>query len=124
MWSVNPIKKKVEIEDLIGKIQIRVGVSAKTQNAITLSEKLGVAIIEYIKLKEIKNVIVYQREFVEYEGDTPTLEIVIPEKGAVVFGNVDVEYGLKLIDKYVINTHEIIEFLVDNDGTKKCNHNH
>ena len=124
MWSVNPIKKKVEIEDLIGKIQIRVGVSAKTQNAITLSEKLGVAIIEYIKLKEIKNVIVYQSEFVGYEGDTPTLEIVIPEKGAVVFGNVDVEYGLKLIDKYVINTHEIIEFLVDNDGTKKCNHNH
>ena len=124
MWSVNPIKKKVEIEDLIGKIQIRVGVSAKTQNAITLSEKLGVAIIEYIKLKEIKNVIVYQREFVGYEGDTPTLEIVIPEKGAVVFGNVDVEYGLKLIDKYVINTHEIIDFLVDNNGTKKCNHNH
>ena len=124
MWSVNPIKKKVEIEDLIGKIQIRVGVSAKTQNAITLSEKLGVAIIEYIKEKEIKNVIVYQREFVGYEGGTPTLEIVIPEKGAVVFGNVDVEYGLKLIDKYVINTHEIIEFLVDNDGTKKCNHNH
>ena len=124
MWSVNPIKKKVEIEDLIGKIQIRVGVSAKTQNAITLSEKLGVAIIEYIKLKEIKNVIVYQREFVGYESDTPTLEIVIPEKGAVVFGNVDVEYGLKLIDKYVINTHEIIDFLVDNNGTKKCNHNH
>ena len=124
MWSVNPIKKKVETEDLIGKIQIGVGVSAKTQNAITLSEKLGVAIIEYIKLKEIKNVIVYQREFVGYEGDNPTLEIVIPEKGAVVFGNVGVEYGLKLIDKYVINTHEIIEFLVDNDGTKKCNHNH
>lgn len=124
MWSVNPIKKKVETEDLIGKIQIGVGVSAKTQNAITLSEKLGVAIIEHIKLKNIENVIVYQREFVGYEGDNPTLEIVIPEKGAVVFGNVDVEYGLKLIDKYVVNTHEIIEFLVDNDGTKKCNHNH
>ena len=80
MWSVNPIKKKVEIEDLIGKIQIKVGISAKTQNATALSEKLGIAIIEYIKLKKIENVIVYQREFYGYEGDEPTLEIVIPEK--------------------------------------------
>ena len=54
----------------------------------------------------------------------PSLEIVIPEKGRVVFGNVQVEAGLKLVEKYVINTHEIVEFLVDNDGTKKCNHNH
>lgn len=100
------------------------GISAKTQNAISLSEKLGVAIIEYIKTKDIKNVIVYQREFLGYEGDKPTLEILIPEKGSVVFGNMDIENGLKIIDKYVINTHEIIEFLVDNDGTKKCNHNH
>jgi fructose-bisphosphate aldolase class 1 len=89
-----------------------------------LSEKLGVAIIEYIKLKKIENVIVYQREFYGYEGDEPTLEIVIPEKGAVVFGKIDVEKGLKLVDKYVINTSEIIDFLVDNNGTKKCNHNH
>ena len=124
MWSVNPIKKKVEIEDLIGKIQIRVGVSAKTQNAITLSEKLGVAIIEYIKKKEIKDVVVYQREFYGYEGDKPTVEILIPDAGSVMFGNMNVEEGLKLIDKYVVNTHEIIGFLVDNDGTKKCNHNH
>ena len=124
MWSFNPIKKKVEIEDLIGKIQIRVGVSAKTQNAITLSEKLGVAIIEYIKKKEIKDVVVYQREFYGYEGDKPTVEILIPDAGSVMFGNMNVEEGLKLIDKYVVNTHEIIGFLVDNDGTKKCNHNH
>ena len=117
------IKKKVEIEDLIGKIQIKVGISAKTQNATALSEKLGIAIIEYIKLKKIENVIVYQREFYGYEGDEPTLEIVIPEKGAVVFGKIDVEKGLKLVDKYVINTSEIIDFLVDNNGTKKCNHN-
>jgi len=124
MWSVNPIKKKVENKDLIGKIQIKVGISAKTQNATALSEKLGIAIIEYIKSKKIENVIVYQREFYGYEGDEPTLEIVIPEKGAVVFGKIDVEKGLKLVDKYVINTSEIIDFLVDNNGTKKCNHNH
>lgn len=124
MWSINPIKKKVEIEDLVGKIQIKVGISAKNSNALKLTEQLGVAIIEYIKKLDIKDVVVYQREFFGYEGDSPTLEIVIPEKGAVVFGNMDVQKGLELVDKYVINTHEIIDFLVDNDGTKKCNHNH
>ena len=124
MWSINPIKKKVEIEDLVGKIQIKVGISAKNSNALKLTEQLGVAIIEYIKKLDIKDVVVYQREFFGYEGDSPTLEIVIPEKGAVVFGNMNVQKGLELVDKYVINTHEIIDFLVDNDGTKKCNHNH
>lgn len=82
------------------------------------------AIIEYIKKKDIKDVVVYQREFYGYEGDKPTLEIFIPEAGSVMFGNVSIEEGIKIIDKYVINTHEIMEFLIDNDGTKKCNHNH
>lgn len=124
MWSTNWIKKKVENEDLIGKIQIKVGISNDTENAKKLSEQLGVAIIEYIKNKKIENIIVYQSRFYGYEGDKPSLEIIIPEKGSVVFGNVDVETGLKLVEKYTLNTHEIIEFLTDNDGKKKCNHNH
>lgn len=124
MWSFNPIKKKVEDKDLVGKIQIKVGISNKSVKAKELSEELGVAIIEYIKKKDIKNVIVYQREFYGYEGDKPTVEILIPDAGSVMFGNMNVEEGLKLIDKYVVNTHEIIGFLIDNDGTKKCNHNH
>ena len=124
MWSINWTKKKVKSEDLVGKIQIKIGISSDTKAAKKLSEQLGIAIIEYIKEKAVKNVIVYQTKFYGYEGDMPSLEIVIPEKGSVVFGNVQVEAGLKLVEKYVINTHEIVEFLVDNDGTKKCNHNH
>ena len=124
MWSINWIKKKVKSEDLIGKIQVKIGTSNDNESAKELSEQLGIAIIEYIKEKSIKNVIVYQTKFYGYEGDMPSLEIVIPEKGSVVFGNVKVEEGLKLIEKYVVNTHEIVDFLVDNDGTKKCNHNH
>ena len=124
MWSINWTKKKVKSEDLVGKIQIKIGISSDTKAAKKLSEQLGIAIIEYIKEKDVKNVIVYQTKFYGYEGDMPSLEIVIPEKGSVVFGNVQVEAGLKLVEKYVINTHEIVEFLVDNDGTKKCNHNH
>ena len=97
MWSFNPIKKKVEDKDLVGKIQVKVGISNKSLNAKKLSDELGVAIIEYIKKKEIKNVVVYQREFSGYEGDKPTLEILIPNVGAVMFGNMNIEEGLKLI---------------------------
>lgn len=98
--------------------------SSKTATAKELTEQLGVAIIEYIRKKDVKDVIVYQTEFFGYEGDNPTLEIVIPNTGAVVFGNVTIEEGLKIVDKYVLNTKDIIEFMIDNNGTKKCNHNH
>ena len=81
MWSFNPIKKKVEDKDLVGKIQVKVGISNKSIKAKELSEELGVAIIEYIKKKEIKDVVVYQREFYGYEGDKPTVEILIPDAG-------------------------------------------
>ena len=94
------------------------------RSARKLSDDLGVAIIEYIKREKIENVIVYQTEFKGYEGDKPTLEIVIPEKGSVVFGNMVEEEALKIVKRYCINTEEIIEFLVDNNGTKNCNHNH
>lgn len=124
MWSSNRVEKKVKKEDLIGKIQIKVGISSQNELARKLSDELGVAIIEYIKREKIENVIVYQTEFKGYEGDRPTLEIVIPEKGSVVFGNMVEEEALKIVKRYCINTEEIIEFLVDNNGTKNCNHNH
>lgn len=124
MWSSNRVEKKVKKEDLIGKIQIKVGISSQNELARKLSDDLGVAIIEYIKREKIENVIVYQTEFKGYEGDKPTLEIVIPEKGSVVFGNMVEEEALKIVKRYCINTEEIIEFLVDNNGTKNCNHNH
>ena len=76
MWSSNRVEKKVKKEDLIGKIQIKVGISSQNELARKLSDDLGVAIIEYIKREKIENVIVYQTEFKGYEGDKPTLEIV------------------------------------------------
>ena len=85
---------------------------------------MGIAIIEYIRNKNIKNTIVYQKEFLGYSGEEPSLEIIIPNRGAVVFGEVSVEKGLEIIEKYLINTEQIIEFLVNNNGIKKCNHNH
>jgi hypothetical protein len=87
-----------------------------------MADELGIAIIEKIKKDEIKNVVVYQTEFYGYGGDKPTLEIIIPEKGQVVFGNMDVKGALEIVEKYLINTADIEKFLVDNDGNKICNH--
>ncbi len=66
--------------------------------------------------------VVYQTEFYGYEGDKPSLEIIIPGKGQVVFGNLDVQGALEILDRYLMNTEFIENFLVDNDGNKICNH--
>lgn len=87
-----------------------------------LADELGIAIIEKIKKDRIENVVVYQTEFYGYEGDKPTLEIIIPGKGQVVFGNIDIKGALEIVEKYLINTEEIEKFLVDNDGNRICNH--
>lgn len=116
------IRKKWEESDLQGKIQFKVGVSSETKEASKIADQVAIAIIEYVKANKFEDVVVYRTNFKGYEGDLPSLSIVIPEKGEVVFGNIDEEEGVKLAKKYLENTEEVLEFLVDNDGNKKCNH--
>ncbi len=104
------------------KIIIKVGIGSSSLSAKKLADELSIAIIEKIKKDEIKDVVVYQTEFYGYEGDKPSLEIIIPEKGQVVFGNMDIKGALEIVERYLINTEEIEKFLVDNDGNKICNH--
>ncbi len=80
------------------------------------------SIVDLIENEEIENVALYKTEFLGYGGEFPSLEIIIPNKGNLVFGNVDPEEAVKLIKKYLKDTLEIEEFLVDNNGTKQCNH--
>ena len=63
MWSFNPIKKKVEDKDLVGKIQVKVGISNKSTKAKELSEELGIAIIEYIQKKILKMLLFIKESF-------------------------------------------------------------
>ncbi len=116
------LRKKWEDVDLLDKIQVKVGISTKTLEGKKVADQVGIAIIDFIKEKKLDNVVVYQTEFLGYSGELPSLEIIIPDKGQVVFGNVSVDEGLKIVEKYLLNTDEIAEFLVDNDGNKKCNH--
>ncbi len=116
------LRKKWEDIDLLQKIQVKVGISKNSLESKKLANQVGIAIIDFIKEKNINNVVVYQTEFLGYSGSLPSLEIIIPNKGQVVFGNVSVEEGLNIVERYLIDTDKIVEFLVDNDGNKKCNH--
>lgn len=116
------LRKKWEDVDLLNKIQVKVGISTKSFEGKKIADQVGIAIIDFIKEKKLDNVVVYQTEFLGYSGELPSLEIIIPDKGQVVFGNVTVEEGLNIVERYLLNTDEIAEFLVDNDGNKKCNH--
>ena len=72
--------------------------------------------------EEIENISLYKTEFLGYGGIFPSLEIIIPNKGNLVFGNVKPEEAVGLIKKYLKDTKEIESFLMDNNGTKKCDH--
>lgn len=116
------VRKKWDESDLKGKIQFKVGVSSEVAEASKLADQVGIAIIDYVRANKFEDVVVYRTDFKGYSGDLPSLSIVIPDRGEVVFGNVTIEEAVKLAEKYLNNTEEIVEFLVDNDGNKKCNH--
>ncbi|WP_028856760.1 hypothetical protein [Psychrilyobacter atlanticus] len=98
------------------------GVSSKDETAIKNADLVIKSIVDMIETEDIENVALYKTEFLGYGGKLPSLEIIIPDKGNVVFGNVDSNEAIRLIKKYLKDTSEIEEFLVDNNGTKRCNH--
>ena len=112
-------KKWKETDDVI---KVKVGVSSKSDISIKNADLVIKSIIDLMEIEDIENVALYKTEFLGYGGEFPSLEIIVPNKGNVVFGNVDSKEAIELIKKYLKDTSEIEEFLVDNDGTKTCNH--
>jgi hypothetical protein len=83
---------------------------------------VAIEIINHLKSCNVEDIAVIQTEFYGYSGEKPTLEIIIPKMGNVVFGNVTPQEAVELVQKYILDTEKIKDFLVDNDGNKKCNH--
>ncbi len=83
---------------------------------------MAIEIVNYLKENGIEDVAVFQNEFYGYSSEKPTIELVIPKMGQVVFGKVEPEEAVKLVEKYMVNTEEISHFLVDNHGDRKKNH--
>ena len=116
------IKIRKKWKDLEDVIKIKVGVSSKDETAIKNTDLVIKSIVDLIEMEDIENIALYKTEFLGYGGEFPSLEIIIPDKGNVVFGNVDSKEAIRLIKKYLKDTSEIEGFLVDNNGTKRCNH--
>lgn len=77
-----------------------------------------------VKRENIENIVVYLSDFRGYEGDKPSLEIIVPHKGKVVFGNVDINEAERVVLDYLKNTEKLEGFMTDNDGNRSCNGNH
>ena len=112
-------KKWIDLENVI---KVKVGLSSKDEIAIKNTNLVIKSIVDLIEIEDIENIALYKTEFLGYGGKFPSLEIIIPNKGNIVFGNVDSKEAVKLVRKYLKDTSEIEEFLVDNNGTKQCDH--
>lgn len=118
------LRKKWEGVDLQNVIQVKVGISSDTLEAKKLADEVGLTIVEMVKREKIENVVVYLSDFRGYEGDKPSLEIIVPNKGKVVFGNVDVKEAERVVFNYLKDITKLEEFMTNNDGNKSCNGNH
>jgi hypothetical protein len=103
---------------------VKVGISSDTLEAKKLADEVGISIVEMVKREKIENVCVYLSDFRGYEGDKPSLEIIVPNKGKVVFGNVDTVEAEKLVLTYLTDTEKLTSFMTDNDGNRTCSGNH
>lgn len=116
------IKIRKKWKDLEDVIKVKIGLSSKDEIAIKNTDLVIKSIIDLIEVENIENIALYKTEFLGYGGKFPSMEILIPNKGNVVFGNVDSKEAVKLVKKYLKDTSKIEGFLIDNDGTKQCDH--
>ncbi|MGL4254509.1 MAG: hypothetical protein ACRDB2_03835 [Fusobacteriaceae bacterium] len=95
-------------------ICLKVGMDKKNGSSFKNGEKVIETIISYLEKEKIDKVAVVKTEFNGYSGENPSLEVVIPEKGQVVFGNVSPEEILEILQRYLIKNDEILKFLEKN----------
>lgn len=78
------------------------------------AERVIEIIISYLEKENIDKVAVVKSEFKGYSGENPSLEIAIPKKGQVIFGNVSPEEVVQILERYLIKNDEILKFLEKN----------
>lgn len=98
-------KSKVDIREKGDKmemmIQVRVamatcGIAAGARNVMN-------TIIDEVTNRKLDNVVISQTGCMGYCYAEPTVEVTIPGKEPVVFGDVDSEKAKEIVEKYVIN---------------------
>lgn len=108
-------KAKAEMKGNDGKIQIRV---AMATCSIAAGSKVTLAAInESIKEEGIKDTVVIQTGCMGYCFGEPTVEVTMPGKPAVVFGDVDAAKAKKIIFSYV-KSGQNVDGTIANDYDK------
>lgn len=115
-------RKKWTDIDLENTKIVKIGIGQPTPEAQKLADEVSISVIDYLKIHAIEDVAVIQSEFYGYSGNQPSLEIIIPKSGQIVFGNMTPDKAVKLVKEYILDAEKIKTILVDNDGNKKCDH--
>lgn len=92
-------------------ISLRIGINFQNEKSIVSGDKVIGTIIDYLERNHLDNVAVIKSEFRGYSGENPTVEIIIPNSGQVVFGNVSEGEVLDILERYLVENSEIIGFL-------------
>lgn len=108
-------KAKADVKANDGKIQIRVAMA--TCSIAAGSKATLAAINEGIKEESIKDVVVIQTGCMGYCYGEPTVEVTMPGKKPVVFGDVDATKAKKIIFSYVKNGQDV-DGTISNDYDK------
>lgn len=108
-------KAKADVKVNDGKIQIRVAMA--TCSIAAGSKATLAAINEGIKEEGIKDTVVIQTGCMGYCYGEPTVEVTMPGKKPVVFGDVDATKAKKIIFTYVKSGQDV-DGTISNDYDK------
>lgn len=95
-------------------ICLKVGVNFQNERSISNRDRVIETIIDYLEKNHLCNVAVVKNEFKGYSGEKPSVEIIIPNNGQIVFGNVSESEILDILKRYLIENDEIVRFLGKN----------
>lgn len=99
------LQKKVDIREKGENIQemVHIRVAMATCGIAAGAKETMEQFIEKMNKEGINNAVVTQTGCMGYCHSEPTVEVTIPGKEAVVFGNVDKEKVYEIVEKYIKN---------------------
>ncbi len=99
------LQNKVELREKGENVEnlVQVKVSMATCGIAAGAKKVMDAIIEESNKNGLKNVVVTQTGCMGLCHSEPTIEVTLPQKEPVIFGNVDKEKVVEIVEQYIKN---------------------
>lgn len=106
-------KKDLEIRKTDeGENKIRVIVGMATCGIASGSRDTINAIFDEVSKQELKNVTVVQGGCLGYCYAEPTVEIISPDRGIVIYGKIDADRGRELVKRHIMQGELIDEWII------------